>query len=219
MSGVEEISEAELMRRSRILAQRDDAYRAVGRYFVEFSRLIMHMRQAMARRLQHPNDPPLLSEVVIGETTAGPVIDSFFATCKMLNPLDGAEEKVCTNLRNQVIDANKMRNNFAHGDWWIGWAAGDAFDMEDPTFQRIKPGRKVDVAQQSPLPTAEIDALSDDLARLRNLVGEFGAICIGEPPIYRLGQQEPVRVSGILIAKGKGVVRDGPKATGRVNFP
>ena len=45
-----------------------EAHRAIGRYVVEFSRLIFHMRRQLTERLNP--DPLILAELVTGEAHA-----------------------------------------------------------------------------------------------------------------------------------------------------
>ncbi len=99
-------------------AQKNDAFRAVGRYVVEFSRLVFNMRFAMERRLA--NEDPTVPALALGELFAGQIADSFFAICQHVGDLDEAETKVAICLKNDVRDEIKRRNDFAHGDWWIG---------------------------------------------------------------------------------------------------
>lgn len=102
-------------------AEKDDAYRAVGRWFVQFSRMLFHMRLCMEGCLGRPDDP-MLAKLALGEMTADPLANAFFGMCFHAGELDDQEEKVAVRLRKEVRDEITRRNDFAHGDWWLALA-------------------------------------------------------------------------------------------------
>jgi hypothetical protein len=191
--------------------QTDDAYRAVGRYVVEFSRLVFHMRFAVARRLTPPGDGPILGEMALGEATADPIANTFFGMCRVTNELDADEQKVASELRKTVKAAIKNRNDIAHGDWWMGLAAEGAETIHDPIVIRIRPDRSKGAVDLKQLTVGELDRMSESLAQLRNLVAEFGEICLG--PDKETHLPDGVRVSDILVIEDGRVVRNGSKAS------
>lgn len=101
--------------------ERDEAYRALGRYLVEFSRLVFRMRDAMEQRLQRPDDPPALIQFAFNDVSAAGIGHSFFAMCREVGDLDDEEEKIRELLFAEVVQkAIPERNRIAHGDWWVG---------------------------------------------------------------------------------------------------
>lgn len=99
-----------------VVAADDNAYRAIGRWVVEFSQLVFWMRSLMIQRLSKPSEYGLL-ELAFGEATAGQIAASFFALCKTIGNLDESETAVSNKLRDTVGRAVTRRNDFAHGDW------------------------------------------------------------------------------------------------------
>jgi hypothetical protein len=194
--------------------QTDDAYRAVGRYVVEFSRLIFHMRFAVARRLTQPGDGPLLGEMALGEATAYPIANAFFGICRVTNELDADEQKVASKLRSDVKAAIEARNDVAHGDWWIGLARKGAETIHDPIVIRIHPDGSKGPVDLKELTAGELDGMSESLVQLRNLVAEFGEICLG--PDEQTHLLAGVHVRDIFVIEGPKkspkVVRNGPMA-------
>jgi hypothetical protein len=191
-------------------AMRDDAYRAVGRYVVEFSRLVFHMRYTIERQLAGDQDI-VIPQLALGELSANQIADSFFGICAYLADLDDAETKVASRLKADVRATINRRNDFAHGDWWIGTPAqpGSVSDTTDPLLWRTKPGRR-EIEQLKTLPVTEIDSASDDLYALRQHVAEFGDLCLEDWP-FAPKFSEPVRVCHVFrINKARKVVRDGP---------
>src|SRR5581483_9489563 len=121
--------------------QMDDAYRAVGRYVVEFSQLVGRMRNLLTGRLSGEDVPQAISELALGEATAHQMMVAFFGACRYLGGFDAAEAKVEAHLRNRVAHTIEKRNDVAHGDWWIGILRSDATDMIPPKLVRIRPLR------------------------------------------------------------------------------
>jgi hypothetical protein len=191
--------------------QKDDAYRAVGRYVVEFSRLIFQMRTAMEIRLG--TEPPMLGILAFGEATAAQVANACFAMCETAADLDDDEQKVADWLRKAVRKEIETRNDFAHGDWWIGWVSGGEPDnITTPWLDRIKPSRRKGARVKTEISVAELDERSEKLIRLRNLVAQFAQVCLVPERYagYKPVRGPKVRVGDFLIMRAGEVVREGP---------
>lgn len=184
--------------------ERDDAYRAIGRYVVEFSRLVMHMRYAIERRLDRGSEQRI-APLALGEVAANQITEAFFAICEQVADLEEEEKRVGIRLRKEVRDEIKRRNDFAHGDWSIGEAAVS----DDPMLYRVKPGRKAGPADRRELPVAEIDAAADDLYALRQKVAEYGAICLDSFP-FALQGDRPFQIRHAFRMDDHRVVRISP---------
>jgi hypothetical protein len=213
------MADDERQRRERFQQQQDDAYRALGRYVAEFSRLIFHMRIAMSIRLS-PTGDLRLAELALGEATAGPITSSFFAMCLLTADLDDDEKSIAGKLQEAVTDEIKRRNDFAHGDWWIGWGPGTG-EMSAPKLGRVKPGRGKGDFKSAEQSAATLDALSDSLSELRNLVGEFGDICFKQHAYHPALHETAIRVRDVLTLQGSrrsGHVIRRPDADGTVDY-
>jgi hypothetical protein len=189
----------------------NESYRALGRYVSEFSRLIWWMRMLIASTVAKPGAYSL-AELALGESTAQPIANAFFGICKTLVEAD--EEKVGDRLRVRVNEAIKLRNDFAHGDWFIGWrrlhADGTVPDnSEDPFLKRIRPTRKAGPIDERDYLPADLDAFSDDLIVLRNLVAEYGMVATSatNDPVLKA-----LRVRDLFTYSDGEVCRDGPQA-------
>ena len=97
----------------------DDGYRAIGRWFVEFARLVGGMRANMEERLREP-DHPEVAQLIFGAATAKQISDAFFAMCRLIGDFDEAETNVANQLQKAADEEITRRNNIAHGDWIIG---------------------------------------------------------------------------------------------------
>jgi hypothetical protein len=186
-------------------AREDDAYRAVGRYVVGFSRLVAYMRAGMEYHLAVDEDR-MAAALALGESTAHQIANAFFSVCEHIKELDEEEEKIAGRLRKGVLEEIKRRNDFAHGDWVLGDMAEA---LEHPVLSRVKPARKSGPVDRRDVPIADIDAASDEVYELRQKVSEFGAICLGTHP-FRLDSGESFRVRDVLGLNGAEVKRTSP---------
>jgi hypothetical protein len=213
---------------SKWQADISEAHRAIGRYFVAFSRLVAQMRGMMSQRLVIVGDDKVeLAELAFANATAQPIADSFFAMCRYDGDLSDAEKGVCELLCRAVTDEIEWRNKFAHGDWWISPRFGDP---AKPELIRMKPKAREGIpAELTQHPPKEMDARSDALWALIRNVTEFGALALGLSVIahiegktrkaprraYRVEDvfaYTPPRKSGRKHEKAK-FERSGPRAT------
>lgn len=217
--------------------ERDQAFRALGRYIAEFSALVRIMRQHAASFVvsgsgqevdRHP------AEMLLGEAPPNQISSAFFGLCRLAGEFDDDEAKVASTLRKAVLDLIEERNDFAHGDWWIGMKGHKAeqvvsrvgLDTLDPMLLRIRPARSEGSRKVTEYSVAILDAKTDHLLSILTLVEEFGKLALGLP----LFREEPpsddafisvgeYRVRDVLIVKGGGkkspaqVVREGPRAS------
>jgi hypothetical protein len=180
----------------------DDAYRAIGRYFCEFSQLVATMRSAMTRQIAA--DPPILGELVFGDTGARSIAESFFAMCRAVAVPEGAEIKVERELREDILKESRWRNDIAHGDWWPHPMPG----TNASHVVRIRPMDK-DPRKVIALTPDDLDKRSNDVIALGLLASEFWALCFHEDPY----EDQTVRVGHILVLRDKNIRRAGERAS------
>jgi len=157
----------------------NDSYRAIGLYFVRFSRLVMRMRLLMGLRLTIGRDPLELVELAFAGAMAQQIADSFFSMCRFDAKLDDAELGVANVLRDAVNEQITHRNRFAHGDWWIGYdpAGGSA-----PELVRVTPKvRRGNFADLTTHPPDKLDQRSLQVEELVDDVTQFGMLALGIP--------------------------------------
>lgn len=189
-------------------AERNDAYRAVGRYVVEFSRMIFHMRFNLERQADSKGDT-LVAPLLLGRASAQEVRRAFFGVCRSEANLDDSESKIADRLESGVERELKWRNKFAHGDWWVGFGRKEDGSGGDPMLGR--PGAPNRGSEMQELPADKIDEISDRLYALRQQLGEFGDICLGTWP-FQHKLDWTVRVADVFTINGATIVRDGPVA-------
>lgn len=185
-----------------VSAQRDEAFRAIGRYTVLFSMLVAGMRQIAAHRIagQKSNERRLI-DLAFGSLTAGPIADAFFGMCRELANLDKDERAIEKRLRKHVLEEINMRNDIAHGDWLIAeWAVGKEA-TPSPKLVRVKASRQNKPFAHDDLSVEQLDEIGTRVEALGDVVWEFGAICTG-----RYTQDPPRRVRDALEIDGNGRV-------------
>jgi hypothetical protein len=158
--------------------QQDEAYRAIGRYMVVFSMLIASMRSLMIERLTEPEtEAQDLIALAFGSSMAQQIADPFFAMCRAVTNLDESEAQIESLLRRHVNKEIEERNRMAHSDWLIArWTRGD---IQVPTAARVLvKARSKEPVQQVNYKPEQIDGLGERAELLRNVVWEFGSICL-----------------------------------------
>jgi CHASE2 domain-containing sensor protein len=164
----------------------DETYRSIGRYVYEFSQLIAHMRAMMTRYLN--TTPQEVADHAFAQSAPEQIATAFFGMCRAVTRLEPVEEKTAARLSSRVGEAIEMRGNVAHGDWWVGSSV-----------------LGVEAVERS---ARDLDTRSDSIVSLINLVAEYGAICLRQPP-YSRGEH---RVSEYIVMRAGEAVREGPKA-------
>jgi len=181
-----------------------DAYRAIGRHVVEYSALVAAMRSAIEHQLTR--DDPMIPRLALAQASQKALSNAFFAICEREADFSASEKKIAARLKGEVTNTMAERNNFAHGDWEMGFGI-----LGDPQLVRTKLTGVARAWVATIRPANEIDALSDELVRLTDWVLEFAWICFRVHPLTQYKHLK-IRVSDIFQAKGKRVQRTGPLA-------
>jgi len=213
--------------------ERDNAFRALGRYIAEFSALVRVMRQHTASFVVgHDEKNRHRAEMLLGEAMPTNISNAFFGMCREAGDFDADEAKVASALRKAVAGIIEERNDFAHGDWWIGMKGHKAegrvtrtgLDTLDPMLLRIRPARSVGSRKLRDFSVMDLDARTDHLLDVLTLVEEFGKLALGLP-LFRTHPSDDVvvvvgeyRVRDVLVVEGAGkrsparVLREGPRS-------
>jgi hypothetical protein len=202
--------------------QVDDAYRAIGRYFVKFSQLVHYMRLMMARRLTRGEGTPVLGEIATGEHGHFNVAQAFFTMCRHDNDLDDDEKKVESALRGRFVKINEKRTDYAHGDWWVGVVVAMPEGPETvlpPAVVRVRPrSSEPEPEKIKEVPVATLEQEIAEIEALLHQLSVFARVCLEDqivvpahppdvPPVVPHGE---IRVRDVLkIEHGK--VVPGPK--------
>jgi hypothetical protein len=185
--------------------ENDDAYRAIGRYVVEFSDLVREMRDIVCEYVSDGVTDMHVSSLLLGEATAQVVANAFFGICRLRGELDADEDAVWRVFRKQTNGVIQRRNDIAHGDWQIGNVrvdeTGDLTSMP-PRLVRIMPTRMDGPYRTLDLTVEEIDQLSDEIEGLHAAVQDFGHLALKLPVFHTAS------ATGSVVSKGEYRVRD-----------
>lgn len=179
---------------------RDDTYRAIGRYVVEYSRMLTFMRDKMAYRFARPGEKDAL-EAAFGEMTAYPLTNAFFASCAAIGELDDDERKIGRSLRAQVLEESERRNDIAHGDWTVAQVVNVEPRQNYAELRRLKPAKAKVVDQRQEVLAQTLDGWSDEVHELALMVATFGQ--------FALGIADGTRVRDRLAMQGNRVIQVG----------
>jgi hypothetical protein len=202
--------------------ERDDAYRAIGRYVTEFSQLIRVMRVAVAEYVAGDPTQMDIPEMMLGDQTARPITNVFFGVCRMVGNLDATESNVESKLRQEVLALTEERNDYAHGDWIVGEAGfilpatlPATFLASDPKLVRIRAARTVGTPRKTlSISIADLDAKTDNVQRMLQCVHEFGRLALGLP-VRRDDDGKQVMSRGEYRVRDVLVVEGGDKKAGK----
>jgi hypothetical protein len=175
--------------------RRDDAYRAIGRYIVAFSRLIAEMRTLMADYIgTRGHGGSIIVEELLGDVGPKNIADAYFGMLRRYGDLNDAELKMESALRTRIVKGTEKmasviqtRADIAHGDWWIGLmrrgSSGELIEL-DASLVRIKASRSAGpAAVPRDLRTDQINEMADELVDLTNTIVDFGRLALKMPMI------------------------------------
>ena len=156
---------------------RDDGYRALGRYFTEFSELVSVMETAMVGYVRDQGVEHSVAPLPFGALTADPMTAVFFDMAAKLHDHNEKERRIAKKLRQRVRDTFPFRNDAAHGTWIIDGARlqdGSSPVPEPPTLLRTKPGRG---SGSLITVTADLDARADEIRLLQPYLHQYSFVC------------------------------------------
>jgi hypothetical protein len=176
-------------RLTRLHKERDDYYRAIGRYFVQFSLLIAFMRTlVIVKAVGSDKEGVDLLRLALGSATAQQVSDAFFAVCRTTAEpeFDKPEQDIEKCLREKQINAEiRWRNAFAHGDWMVPEWVREWSENPQSAVPEAPRAELFRVQHHKPRPFApheltpeEIDRCGERVEALQVIAWEFGSICM-----------------------------------------
>jgi hypothetical protein len=189
----------------------DEAYRAIGHYYVAFASLISLMRQILTEEVAAESPKRAeLARLALAGLEAMRVADAFFAVCRTVGGLADDDLKIEKVLRERhVYKAITRRNEIAHGDWHIrGWAtSSDAtVGIESvATLVRVQ-AREADQSEHftyEDLSAKDIEAEANGVEALERMICEFGCICTKQGEYAPDKPQAGVRVRDLFEVIGR----------------
>jgi hypothetical protein len=168
--------------------------------------------------------------MILGEAMPKQIADSYFGLCRLFGDLDKkTEQPIESKLRWAVAEVGYMRNDIAHGDWWVGHTERhDSPTVRPPILVRTQPGRVEGPAEKEvELTVTDLETMADDIWLLTNVLTEFGHVAMRLPvttnepipPATGTVSVGTLRVSDLYrldarskAAGGARIVRDGAQA-------
>jgi hypothetical protein len=135
-------------------AQADRIYRALGKFFVEFSRIIWAMEFSLS--IVAGGNGEVVRAAVI-EVTADPLTRVWRSAMVQSTNLSDQDLAVLAEIAKGISELINLRNDWAHGNWIVGFGARDTRDWSRAAISRFKNSAK-GIASPSNLeirPTAE----------------------------------------------------------------
>lgn len=197
--------------RQRHHQELDGAYRAIGRYVVEFSFMVACMKLDIADRMAAAESGGL-AHLVLGEAPAKQISDAFFAVCLSVGELDESERTIVGKIRDRVDKEIARRNDFAHGDWFMALGPRDIENPASLVLTRTKPSRRKSPASADGFSSADLDAVTDDVIEVGRWVLDVGDACL-----FRSERRNRGRIRDYFEIDGKDVKRlplMGPRSGG-----
>lgn len=169
------------MRKGECKRYVDADLRAIGRFVVEFGQLVFHIRKGILFHVGGPAHQPQPLNLLMGEATAKPLSNAFFAMLRgdESAPPEGEDLRMLGRIENEVGEVITLRNDVMHGDWFVGYAEEGANRPGPATLMRTKPGRRTGAALEvRELTTDDIEDLTERVSNARRLVQEVGTFML-----------------------------------------
>lgn len=155
--------------------------------------------------------------MTLGPLEARQIKEPFFAMCRLEAAPTGDADAIAKRLEEDVKREIEERNRIAHADWHVArWSRADG---EAPIAERIRanPGNKKEPIQRKQYKVGDIDKLCDRVEVLRNVVWEYGSICLKRGHYNEArGVPTPAIADALQIQDGRVVYRSGG---GQVPWP
>lgn len=185
---------------------------------VTFSQLLASMRMLIVQRITDENTSEQeLLVLTLGSLEARHIKEPFFTMCRLEAAPAGDADAIAKRLETSVKDEIEERNRIAHADWHVArWSRADG-EVPIAARVRVNPANKQEPVQHVPYKVGDIDKLCDRAELLRNVVWEYGSICLRRGN-YRpeRGVPVPVITDVLQIHDGQVIYRFGP---GQVPWP
>lgn len=160
-------------RSSEYQAATDADYRAIGRFVVQFARLVHELRMGtyyLAGGGMTQQDYSLLT----GEMTAQPLANTFFAVIRRsADAPTGESLQILGRIESDISDVIRQRNDAMHGDWYVGFGEPGA-ELPGPSILlRTKPSRRSAALSVLEFSTADLEALTERVDTVRRYVQQL----------------------------------------------
>jgi hypothetical protein len=161
------------------LTQMNEIYQALGRFLVEFSRIVHSMEIELYFSIG--GDQQLL-RAITAELTANPLAQAWRSVMTKATDLSDDDREVLSGLRAEINVLIELRNDWMHGTWFVGYGNETTTDWSAASLLRLentKEGVVVPTSLES-FPTADyIKSVAAHAALVADAILSYGAIVNG----------------------------------------
>jgi hypothetical protein len=116
-------------------AQVNAIYQAIGHFFVEFSQLQLALERGISIAINGDFKSTLAALV---ELTADPLVKAWQSAMSQADDVSADEINVIREIAKEIHKLITLRNDWAHGHWFVGWDAEAPDDGSEASLQRLK---------------------------------------------------------------------------------
>lgn len=173
-------------RENRRITQSQELYRSIGEFAVAFEQMngalwncAMWLLAMAGLRDQG------VAQIVLAKLTADPLRDLVRSLIGHIRSPNPDEEKIISDLFNRHLALTQKRNDYLHGEWFIGWGNADTTDWS------IAHGHKLDRNKSGPnvkafkFTAADFDELTKEARELEKLFFRLSACYTGERAVEK----------------------------------
>ena len=150
-------------------------YDALGRFVVEFSRMVNAMEFSLYFSVGGNQQ---LFGAVTAELTAYPLAQAWRSIMAKTADLKEEDRKVLSGIHAEIVYLITLRNDWSHGTWFVGYGDVSTTDWSSAALHRLKNSANGLAAPKDleTLPTAEyIKAVASHTAFMVGAIFDFGA--------------------------------------------
>jgi hypothetical protein len=148
-------------------------YEALGRFLVEFSKLLFAMQSDIALAV---GGEYAVMQTVLVEMTADPMIRAWRSAVTQVASAPPGSLSILADVTDEIRRLIQLRNDWAHGYWFVGWGNDATVDWSHADLWRLKNSAR-GVALPTSLdhqPTADsIEKMADHVSVLADAVRHF----------------------------------------------
>jgi hypothetical protein len=157
-------------------AQTNEIYQALGQFFVEFSRMVSAMEGGL---YSITGGDQGMIRAIVAELTADPLTRAWRSVIVQGTDLSENDRKVLSDLVAEISNLINLRNDWAHGTWFVGYGNEQTTDWSKASIMRFKNSAKglARPGKLESLPTAEyILKVARHVALIADAIFVYGLI-------------------------------------------
>jgi hypothetical protein len=180
------------------LAQMNEIYQALGRFLVEFSRMVHAMENSLHFAVGGGQQ---LLRAITAELTASPLAQAWRSVMTKATVLSEDDLSVLAGLRNEVTGLIELRNDWMHGTWFVGYGNETTDDWSEAALARFKNTKQGVAAPDglNRLPTpAYIKSVAAHVALVADAIFSYGTtVCALRSGAISTRPSERVRITKV----------------------